>query len=221
MIEAAITPRTKAIILNVARQTPAAPSWPRKISRPSFASPTRGIYVHARRVLRLPELHRQDRQRRLLHRLQGAHHRARLAVQDLRYDRLARRLRPRPRSRSSPPSPSSSRRAPRTPPAWSSVPPSPPSADRRTASGRCAPITSGSAIRSSPASRPSRGSPAPCPRAPSTSIPTSSSFFGKGRSGLTLLTSGRQAALRRARRRRPGRGLRYLRAHPPLLRGLL
>ena len=52
----------------------------------------RGIYPAARRVLRLPELRRQAGLRRLVHLGQGAHRHPRLALEDLCHDRLARGL---------------------------------------------------------------------------------------------------------------------------------
>ncbi len=88
-IEQAITPRTKAIILN----SPSNPAGSVVSRRGSGADrppgPRARDFSASGRVLRLPELCRQAGLRRLVYLGQGAHRGARLAVKDLCHDRLA------------------------------------------------------------------------------------------------------------------------------------
>ena len=90
MIEAAMTERTKAIILN----TPSNPSGAIIPKDDLYAivrmAHERGIYVLAGRVLCVPELQRRPGLGRVADGVQGARAGARLALEDLRDDRVAR-----------------------------------------------------------------------------------------------------------------------------------
>ena len=181
-IEKAITPRTKAIILN----SPVEPGRLGRLRRrPGAHRPPRPRPRHfpaSRRVLRLPELCRQGRLRRLVHLGQGPPRHSRLALQDLLHDRLARRLCPRLQGRRRQPQQASvavhlqrlqhraegrRRRALRL--AGMRVPSSAPS------SSNCA-TTCWPNWPKSPAS------PAPSPKAPSTFTPTSPRFWARAAS---------------------------------------
>ncbi len=90
MIEAAITDKTKAIILN----TPSNPSGAVMAAEDLYAivrlAHEQGNLCAARRVLCVPDVCRRDCLGRVVHGVQGACDRARVALEDVRDDGLAR-----------------------------------------------------------------------------------------------------------------------------------
>ena len=93
-IEKAITPRTKAIILNSPSNPAGSVVSAEDLERIVHLAHDRGYFPASGRVLRLPELCRQAGVGRLVHLGQGAHGHPGLAFQDLFDDRLARRICP-------------------------------------------------------------------------------------------------------------------------------